>query len=183
MSLEPTPLESAPVTVVTGANSGIGRAVAIHLAGQGHSVYGTVRSFDKAAKLNAMAAEADVEVNLVELDVADDDSVAAGFARVFDQAGRVDVLVNNAGPASSRTNVVRPPGSASSRPGGTVRSRWASSIVGTVVMVAPRGSCASWLGPFDGSGRGRSDLVVDVADQVEEAGEVRELGVKVVGGG
>jgi NAD(P)-dependent dehydrogenase (short-subunit alcohol dehydrogenase family) len=103
MSPEPTALASAPVTVVTGANSGIGRAVAIHLAGQGHRVYGTVRSFDRAAKLTAMAGKADVEVNLVELDVADDDSVRAGFARVFDRAGRVDVLVNNAGVGGNAT--------------------------------------------------------------------------------
>jgi NAD(P)-dependent dehydrogenase (short-subunit alcohol dehydrogenase family) len=103
MSPQPTPVGSAPITVVTGANSGIGRAIAVHLAGQGHRVYGTVRSVDKAAKLNAMSAEADVEVNLVELDVADDDSVAAGFARVFDQAGWVDVLVNNAGVGGNGT--------------------------------------------------------------------------------
>lgn len=87
----------APVAVVTGANSGIGRAVAIHLAAQGQTVYGTVRSVDKAVKLNGMVAEAGVEVHLVELDVADDASVAAGLARVLDDAGRVDVLVNNAG--------------------------------------------------------------------------------------
>jgi len=103
MSQEPMRLASAPVTVVTGANSGIGRAVAIHLAGQGHRVYGTVRSFDKATKLNAMAAEANAEVDLVELDVADDDSVRAGFAQVFEQAGRVDVLVNNAGVGGNGT--------------------------------------------------------------------------------
>src|SRR5262245_50430283 len=41
----------APVAVVTGANSGIGRAVAIHLATRGITVYGTVRSADKATKL------------------------------------------------------------------------------------------------------------------------------------
>jgi NAD(P)-dependent dehydrogenase (short-subunit alcohol dehydrogenase family) len=87
----------APVTVVTGANSGIGRAVAIHLAAQGQTVYGTVRSLDKAVKLSGMAADAGVEVRLVELDVADDASVQAGLARVLDEAGRVDVLVNNAG--------------------------------------------------------------------------------------
>ena len=92
-----------PVTVVTGANSGIGRAIAIHLAGRGHRVYGTVRSLDKAAKLNAMAGEAGVEVSLVELDVADDESVRTGFARVFDQAERVDVLVNNAGVGGNGT--------------------------------------------------------------------------------
>ena len=95
--------DRSPVSVVTGANSGIGRATALHLASQGHTVYGTVRSLDKAGKLNAMADEAHVDVNLVELDVASDESVRAGFARVFDEAGRVDVLVNNAGVGGNGT--------------------------------------------------------------------------------
>jgi NAD(P)-dependent dehydrogenase (short-subunit alcohol dehydrogenase family) len=88
---------SPPVTVVTGANSGIGRATAVHLASHGHIVYGTVRAEAKASKLLAMAGDAGVEVRLVELDVADDDSVRAGLGRVLDEAGRVDHLVNNAG--------------------------------------------------------------------------------------
>ena len=86
-----------PVSVVTGANSGIGRATAIHLASHGHAVYGTVRSVAKADKLHAMAAEAGVDVDLVELDVADDESVRDGFGGILDEAGRVDLLVNNAG--------------------------------------------------------------------------------------
>jgi NAD(P)-dependent dehydrogenase (short-subunit alcohol dehydrogenase family) len=90
-------MPAAPVSVVTGANSGIGRATAIHLAGQGHEVYGTVRSTAKAEKLGALAAQAGVEVHLVELDVADDDSVRAGFEQILAAAGRVDHLVNNAG--------------------------------------------------------------------------------------
>src|SRR4051794_21150035 len=86
------------ISVVTGANSGIGRATAIHLARQGHAVYGTVRSVDKAAKLQSMSSDAGVDVNLVELDVADDESVRAGFARILEATnGVVDVLVNNAG--------------------------------------------------------------------------------------
>jgi NAD(P)-dependent dehydrogenase (short-subunit alcohol dehydrogenase family) len=86
------------ISVVTGANSGIGRATAIHLAQQGHAVYGTVRSVDKAGKLQAMAGDAGVDINLVELDVADDQSVRDGFARILDETnGVVDVLVNNAG--------------------------------------------------------------------------------------
>jgi len=85
------------ISVVTGANSGIGRATAVHLAAEGHQVYGTVRSRDRAAKLLDMAAQKGAEVRLVELDVADDDSVKAGFAEILDEAGRVDVLVNNAG--------------------------------------------------------------------------------------
>jgi NAD(P)-dependent dehydrogenase (short-subunit alcohol dehydrogenase family) len=85
------------VSVVTGANSGIGRATAIHLAVNGHDVYGTVRDVGRADKLRAMAAEAGAEVKLVELDIADDDSVSKGMAEVLEKAGRVDVLVNNAG--------------------------------------------------------------------------------------
>ncbi|MGI9028568.1 MAG: SDR family oxidoreductase [Ilumatobacteraceae bacterium] len=86
-----------PVSVVTGANSGIGRATAIHLAAAGHVVYGTVRSTSKTDKLLAMAEQAGVEVRLAELDIADDDSVRQGFARILEEAGRVDHLVNNAG--------------------------------------------------------------------------------------
>src|SRR5437867_11969485 len=85
------------VSVVTGANSGIGRATAIHLAKQGHEVYGTVRDVDRAGKLRSMAEEAGAEVNLITLDVADDTSVRDGFAEILGKAGKVDVLVNNAG--------------------------------------------------------------------------------------
>jgi NAD(P)-dependent dehydrogenase (short-subunit alcohol dehydrogenase family) len=88
---------STPVAVVTGANSGIGRATALHLAQSGYRVFGTVRSLDRADKLLAGAAQAGVEVELVELDVASDDSVRRGFAAIFERAGRVDHLVNNAG--------------------------------------------------------------------------------------
>ena len=87
----------ATVSVVTGANSGIGRATAVHLAAQGHEVYGTVRNPDAAGKLRAMAAEAGVEVTLVTMDIADDESVRRGLGEVLARAGRVDVLVNNAG--------------------------------------------------------------------------------------
>jgi NAD(P)-dependent dehydrogenase (short-subunit alcohol dehydrogenase family) len=85
------------VSVVTGANSGIGRATAVHLAAQGHEVYGTVRNLDSAGKLRAMAAEAGVDVQLVTMDIADDASVQRGLGEVLERAGRVDVLVNNAG--------------------------------------------------------------------------------------
>jgi NAD(P)-dependent dehydrogenase (short-subunit alcohol dehydrogenase family) len=89
--------DDRPVTVVTGANSGIGRATSIHLARSGHRVVGTVRALAKAEKLQAMAAEAGVDVELFELDVADDDSVRDGFAEILATTGRVDHLVNNAG--------------------------------------------------------------------------------------
>lgn len=90
-------MSEAPVTVVTGANSGIGRATALHLAAAGHRVYGTVRSVDRAGKLVAAADDAGVHVELIELDIAEDDSVREGFAQILGSAGRVDHLVNNAG--------------------------------------------------------------------------------------
>ena len=88
---------TTPVAVVTGANSGIGRATAIHLATHGYTVYGTVRSLTKATKLFAMAEDHGAQVQLVELDIGSDDSVRDGLAHVLADAGRVDVLVNNAG--------------------------------------------------------------------------------------
>ena len=91
----------ASVAVVTGANSGIGRATAIHFAANGYSVVGTVRDRDRATKLGAMATDRGVEVELVELDVADDESVRRGFAEILERTGRVDVLVNNAGVAAN----------------------------------------------------------------------------------
>ena len=98
------------ISVVTGANSGIGRATAIHLAAQGHLVYGTVRSQSKATKLLAMAAAAGVEVKLVELDVASDESVRSGFEHILaETGGAVDVLVNNAGIGGNATAEECPP--------------------------------------------------------------------------
>ncbi len=85
------------VAVVTGSNSGIGRSAAVDLASKGWTVYGTMRSLDKGEKLAAMAAEAGVTVHPVVCDVSDADSVNAAIAHVIDEAGHIDVLVNNAG--------------------------------------------------------------------------------------
>ncbi len=90
-------MSKPPVTVVTGANSGIGRATALHLAEAGHTVYGTVRSVARAGKLLDAADERGVGVELVELDIASDASVRDGFREIVDRVGRVDHLVNNAG--------------------------------------------------------------------------------------
>jgi NAD(P)-dependent dehydrogenase (short-subunit alcohol dehydrogenase family) len=89
------------VALVTGANSGIGRATTVHLAAQGWEVFGSMRDPNKAGKLRAAADEAGCAVQVVELDVTDDGSVGDAVAQVLDTAGRVDVLVNNAGVAGN----------------------------------------------------------------------------------
>lgn len=85
------------VILVTGANSGIGRAAAVHLAAAGHTVFGAMRDLGKGDKLHHEAEAAGATVSPVALDVSDDASVRAGVQQVLDAEGRVDVLVNNAG--------------------------------------------------------------------------------------
>jgi NAD(P)-dependent dehydrogenase (short-subunit alcohol dehydrogenase family) len=85
------------VTLVTGANSGIGRAAALHLAGLGHTVYGAMRDLSRGDKLASMAEGAGVVVHPIQLDVTDDVSVRTAVASVVATEGRLDVLVNNAG--------------------------------------------------------------------------------------
>lgn len=91
------------VAVVTGSNSGIGRAAAVDLASRGWTVYGTMRSLDKGEKLAKMADAAGVVVHPVVCDVTDTASVNAAIEKILDEAGQIDVLVNNAGVGGNAT--------------------------------------------------------------------------------
>ncbi len=90
---------STPTAVVTGVNSGIGRATTLAFAQAGYRVFGTVRGLAKADKLLAKAVSINVadRIHLVEMDVADSASVTEGFAKIYAATDAVDVLVNNAG--------------------------------------------------------------------------------------
>lgn len=77
---------AARVVLVTGAASGLGRAAATHLAGVGHRVFG--------GDLEPPSVPA---VTGLRLDVTDPASVTAAVDEVVQGAGRLDVLVNNAG--------------------------------------------------------------------------------------
>ncbi|GII99800.1 NADP-dependent 3-hydroxy acid dehydrogenase YdfG [Sediminihabitans luteus] len=91
---------SNPVAVVTGASSGIGAATARALAGVGYDVVLGARRLDR---LEEVAAECGGTA--IELDVTEDDSVAAFAAAVDEKFGRCDVLVNNAGGALGTESV------------------------------------------------------------------------------
>src|SRR4051794_26325182 len=88
--------------VVTGANSGIGLATALELAGAGFDVIGTARSDDKADVLRGEAAERGLAVDCVLLDVADAESTEKGFAEIDVLTGGGPwAVVNNAGLAQA----------------------------------------------------------------------------------
>jgi NAD(P)-dependent dehydrogenase (short-subunit alcohol dehydrogenase family) len=89
------------VILITGAGTGIARLAARSLADAGHTVYATMRDPDgrnaaRAADLRNYAAERDVDLRVVELDVLSQDSADAAVATVIDQSGGLDVVVHNA---------------------------------------------------------------------------------------
>ena len=81
------------IAVVTGAGSGLGRAIARSLFGDGWSVGLAGR---RADALEETASGQDRAV-VITTDVSDADSVSALFATVRERFGRLDLLVNNAG--------------------------------------------------------------------------------------
>jgi NAD(P)-dependent dehydrogenase (short-subunit alcohol dehydrogenase family) len=84
------------VAIVTGAGSGIGRAIARRLAHAGYRVAIAGRRME-TLKDTLSELPADPEPFAVPTDVTDPASVAALFDAVAERAGRVDVLINNAG--------------------------------------------------------------------------------------
>ncbi|GAA1381507.1 SDR family oxidoreductase [Pseudonocardia kongjuensis] len=84
-----------PVAIVTGASSGIGRAVATRLAADGTTVVAAARRADRLAELAASAPAGRIEP--CELDVTDHAAVRAAVDDVVARHGRIDLLVANAG--------------------------------------------------------------------------------------
>jgi NAD(P)-dependent dehydrogenase (short-subunit alcohol dehydrogenase family) len=78
-------------TLITGANKGLGFETARQLIAGGHTVYLGCRNPERG-----QAAAQHLGARLVQLDVTDDESVAAA-AQLIDEMGGLDVLVNNAG--------------------------------------------------------------------------------------
>lgn len=79
---------SSRIALVTGASSGIGKASAEALARTGFTVFGTSRR---------PSGGSPEDVTMLACDVTDDASVAALVKTILERAGRIDVLVNNAG--------------------------------------------------------------------------------------
>ena len=88
--------QKSRVAIVTGAGSGIGRAVALGLLAEGYAVALAGRRVEALQETRAEAG-AGAPALVVPTDVADAASVAALFSAVGERFGRLDVLFNNAG--------------------------------------------------------------------------------------
>ncbi|GHA37344.1 short-chain dehydrogenase/reductase [Salinimicrobium marinum] len=79
---------AAKVVLITGASSGIGKAIAEHLLTKNFRVFGTSRN---------PAKQSDSKFPLVALDVTKKDTITTAVSKVISEAGKIDILINNAG--------------------------------------------------------------------------------------
>ncbi len=85
------------VALVTGASRGLGREIALALAGRGHAVFVNYLSAEREAA--EVVRKAGPDAVAVKADVADPGQVQTMADRISQEAGRIDVIVNNAGVA------------------------------------------------------------------------------------
>ncbi len=90
------------VVLITGSSSGFGRLTAETLARKGYRVFASMRGLAgrnsrPGSELRALADRESLDLRAVEMDVTDEASVESCIGTVLDQAGRIDVVVNNAG--------------------------------------------------------------------------------------
>jgi NAD(P)-dependent dehydrogenase (short-subunit alcohol dehydrogenase family) len=166
------------VVLITGASSGIGRATAELLAGRGYRVFGGVRAPATAGPL--------ASVELVPLDVRDGASVKACVEAVRSRAGRIDVLINNAG-----VNLV---GAVEETSISQAQALFDTNVIGVLRMIQAvlpdmRRQCAgliinisSILGflpaPFMGVYASTKHAIEGLSESVDH--EVRAFGIRVV---
>ncbi|MGY2328832.1 MULTISPECIES: SDR family oxidoreductase [unclassified Pseudomonas] len=89
--------------LITGANKGIGLAIAKGLAEAGFFVWIGARDQHRGEQAVAQLRDAGLDAGLLELDVAVEDSVYRAAAMLSEQIGALDVLINNAGIAADMT--------------------------------------------------------------------------------
>jgi NAD(P)-dependent dehydrogenase (short-subunit alcohol dehydrogenase family) len=90
------------VVLITGASTGFGRLFTETLSRKGHTVFATMRdpngkNAKNVAEIRAIAQKENLPIHILELDVTDEASVNRAVDAAVKQAGRLDVVINNAG--------------------------------------------------------------------------------------
>jgi NAD(P)-dependent dehydrogenase (short-subunit alcohol dehydrogenase family) len=94
--------QTKSVVLITGASSGFGRLTAEALARAGHTVYASMRNTGTrnapiVEQMQAFSQQHGVDLRTVEMDVQSQASIDEAIARVIADAGRIDVVIHNAG--------------------------------------------------------------------------------------
>jgi NAD(P)-dependent dehydrogenase (short-subunit alcohol dehydrogenase family) len=85
------------VALVTGSSSGIGLESVLALARDGYHTFASMRNTSKAGELENAAKKENLPIEIIELDVDKEESIVSAIKKIIEDAGRLDVLVNNAG--------------------------------------------------------------------------------------
>lgn len=101
MSANPLFDLAGTAALVTGGNGGIGRGIALGLAGAGASVMVAARDAEKSAAVVGELRAVGVRAEAVACDVLDSASIETAVQATVDAFGRLDILVNNAGVAGA----------------------------------------------------------------------------------
>ncbi len=117
----------ARVALLTGAFSGIGLVSAVRLARAGWIVYGTGRNLAKGENLTSLAQAQGTSVRLLKLDVTDESSIAEAIQHIEHDAGRLDLLVNNAGFSLS--------GAVTEASNAQIRQQFETNVIGPIAMI------------------------------------------------
>jgi NAD(P)-dependent dehydrogenase (short-subunit alcohol dehydrogenase family) len=86
-----------PVVLITGCSSGFGMLAALEFARKGDRVFASLRDTSKSNMLDEAAQREEIPIEVLELDVNHETSVQRAVQHVIENAGHIDVLVNNAG--------------------------------------------------------------------------------------
>ena len=87
------------IILITGASSGFGSLSSRALAEAGYTVYAGVRKHEQSAiqEIKAYTKDKDIDIRCVLLDITSDESVLEAVGQIITEAGRIDVLIHNAG--------------------------------------------------------------------------------------
>ncbi len=96
-------MSSDPVVVVTGGGRGIGRAICLRFAGDGAVTVPISRTASELAETKTLVERAGGRCHIVSADLTKADQATAAIKGVVEKFGRLDVLVNAAGVAPSKT--------------------------------------------------------------------------------
>ncbi len=89
--------------LITGTSTGVGFETAILFAQSGYKVYASMRNLKKSDTLKNKIEADNLDIEILQLDVTDTQSIHAAVTKITDQDGKIDLLVNNAGAGFAKT--------------------------------------------------------------------------------